>query len=280
MLARSAIAFAAAIHVAACATEGPQVEFADVALRQRRRHVITVAVMHVDSAITAYPEHPLAPDKVTTAYRAGFIHALPSQLVKRRYRMAALIDARGRYQVGRARHALPESDVAQVIDSLGRYAEAQLRSVDRSMTLSLPRDLIHGTGADATLFVQSSGFAGDEQFDVVELLEVVQFFALLGADGGSVCDQSDAKCLCAAVEAEHARENAAWVTEQIVRRRPIEYPRSWLRLTMTLVDNRTGSVLWHSDRPFRADPTKPSQVRIALERSLRKLPRGSGPAPW
>jgi hypothetical protein len=56
-----------------------------------------------------------------------------------------------------------------------------------------------------------------------------------------------------------------------------KHPPSRLRLVMTLVDNRSGVVLWHSDRHYRVDPTNPAQVRIATRLSFRTLPCGSAP---
>ena len=49
--------------------------------------------------------------------------------------------------------------------------------------------------------------------------------------------------------------------------------RSRIDLEMTLVDNRTGLVLWHARQHFHADPAKPSDVTQAMLRMLRALPR-------
>jgi hypothetical protein len=48
--------------------------------------------------------------------------------------------------------------------------------------------------------------------------------------------------------------------------------RSAMLLEMTLVDNRTGRVLWHARQRFPASPAKPEQVEKAVKRLLAALP--------
>lgn len=48
--------------------------------------------------------------------------------------------------------------------------------------------------------------------------------------------------------------------------------RSAMLLEMTLVDNRTGRVLWHARQRFPASPAKPDQVEKAVKRLLAALP--------
>jgi hypothetical protein len=48
--------------------------------------------------------------------------------------------------------------------------------------------------------------------------------------------------------------------------------RSAMLLEMTLVDNRTGRVLWHARERFPASPSKPQQVEKAVKRLLAALP--------
>lgn len=48
--------------------------------------------------------------------------------------------------------------------------------------------------------------------------------------------------------------------------------RSAMLLEMTLVDNRSGRVLWHARQRFPASPAKPEQVEKAVKRLLAALP--------
>ena len=48
--------------------------------------------------------------------------------------------------------------------------------------------------------------------------------------------------------------------------------RSAMLLEMTLIDNRTGRVLWHARERFPASPAKPQQVEKAVKRLLAALP--------
>jgi hypothetical protein len=48
--------------------------------------------------------------------------------------------------------------------------------------------------------------------------------------------------------------------------------RSAMLLEMTLVDNRTGRVLWHARQRFPASPAKPVEVEKAVKRLLAALP--------
>jgi len=48
--------------------------------------------------------------------------------------------------------------------------------------------------------------------------------------------------------------------------------RSAMLLEMTLVDNRSGRVLWHARQRFPASPARPEQVEKAVKRLLAALP--------
>ena len=48
--------------------------------------------------------------------------------------------------------------------------------------------------------------------------------------------------------------------------------RSAMLLEMTLIDNRSGRVLWHARQRFPASPAKPEQVEKAVKRLLAALP--------
>ena len=79
----------------------------------------------------------------------------------------------------------------------------------------------------------------------------------------------------------------AWLDEQVAYRKISEYCLSeWQRevphsgtskmlLELTLVDNRTGHVLWHARQQFRANPAKQADVVEAMLRMLRAMPARS-----
>jgi hypothetical protein len=53
--------------------------------------------------------------------------------------------------------------------------------------------------------------------------------------------------------------------------------RSAMLLELTLVDNRTGVILWHARQRFRADPARAGQVQRAVATMLKSVP-AIGPA--
>ena len=78
-----------------------------------------------------------------------------------------------------------------------------------------------------------------------------------------------------AAESAAAASDSAATLDEVAYRNQFRAPRSHLRLVLTLVDNASGKVIWHSDRVFAGrDPTNPAQVQKAVEKSLRRLPRG------
>jgi len=48
--------------------------------------------------------------------------------------------------------------------------------------------------------------------------------------------------------------------------------RSQMYVEMTLVDNTTGTTLWHARQRFKANADKPAEVRAVMRRMLASVP--------
>lgn len=256
-----------------CVSAGQQIELAGVApARQggRSRAPGTVDLLPIESRLAVYPEHRLPGGDPGMVLRAAVRSALPPVLRARRYRLATAIDRSGRYSVRQAMSA-PELSETQV--ALLRYAQAQRSSPRRLLAPALPHRLGQATGSSTTLFVAAYGIAGD---DATNLDDVIGGLALVSVVAGT----AGAVGALAHGDTEEVAENAAVVAdasatlEEVAYREQFRAPRSHLRLVVTMIDNASGRVLWHADRSFPGvDPTNSAQVRKAVEKSLRRLPR-------
>ena len=259
--------------ITGCVSSGQQVELAGVApARQgvRSTSPATVDLLPIESHLAVYPEHPLAAGDPGLALRSAVTSALPAALGAHRYRLASVIDRRGRYAVRQAMSA-PEVSATQV--AFLRHAQAQRSSPRRLLAPSLPHRLGETTGSRATLFVAAWGIAGDDATHIDDVLAALALVQLATGAVGAVAAVGQGE--------EEAGEYAAQVADasatldEVAYRQQFRAPRSHLRLVLTMIDNTSGQVIWHSDRVFSGvDPANPAKVRRAVEKSLRRLPRG------
>ena len=260
--------------VGACVSVGPQVELTGVApSRQgvRSSAPIPIDLMPIESRVTVYPEHRRAGGGAGVALRSAVTAALPPVLAAHRYRLASVIDRRGRYSEHQAMSA-PEVSATQV--AFLRYAEAQLASPKRLLSPGLPHPLGRATGSRATLFVAGYGIAGDDATNMDDVLAGLAVVGVVGGTAGAVASLANGDPEEAAESAAVAAD-ASETLDEVAYRRQFRAPRSHLRLVLTMIDNASGEVIWHADRYFpQVDPTDPAQVRRAVEKSLRRLPRG------
>lgn len=277
------VALIAMPAITSCVSSGRQVELAGVARpRQGVRSSApgTVDLLPIESqVVVAHAGHPLADGDAAMALRAGVTSALPPALAARRYRLASVIDRTGRFSRGGVRQAMTAPELSATRGAFVRHSQAQLDSPRRLLSPALPHRLGASTGSRATLFVAGCGIAGDDAThfeDVLMALALTQAtFATVGAVGAVASNDDGVEGVADAVGdyADHMAEANALMDEAAARAE-LRPPRSHLRLVVTLVDNATGAVLWHSDRVFRGvDPTDPAKVRRAVEKSLRRLPR-------
>jgi hypothetical protein len=259
------------IAVPACVSSGRQVELAGVAPpRQGVRSTAptTVDLLPIESQVVAYPGHRFGGGGAAMALRAAVISALPPALGARRFRLASLVDRTGR-------GPMSARELAATRAELIRYAREQLVSPHHLVPLALPYRLGRTSGARATLFVAGYGIAGDDATHMEDVLAALALteavFATVGAIG-EVVDNHDGVD-AAARYADHM-ENVSATLDYVEATKRLRPPRSSFRLVLTLVDNATGQVIWHSDKVFTGrDPTDAKAVRRAVERSLRHLPR-------
>ena len=257
----------------ACVSSGQQVELAGVApARQgvRSTSPATVDLLPIESHLAVYPEHPLAGGDPGLALRSAVTSALPAALGAHRYRLASVIDRRGRYAVRQAMSA-PEVSATQV--AFLRHAQAQRGSPRHLLSPTLPHRLGQATGSRATLFVAAWGIAGDDATNMDDVLAGLALVSVVAGTAGAVG-------ALAKGDTDEAAENAAVVDDasatldEVAYRQQFRAPRSHLRLVLTMIDNSSGQVIWHSDRVYSGvDPANPAKVRRAVEKSLRRLPR-------
>jgi len=264
----------------ACVSPGQHVELAGVApSRQGVRSAapVTIDLLPIESRVTAYPEHRLDSGDAGIALRAAVTAALPPALAAHRYRLASVIDRRGRASVRQAMSA-PEVSATRV--AFLEYARAQHGSPRRLLAPALPHPLGRATGSRATLFVAGFGIAGDDSTHSEDVLAGLALFqatvATAGVVGGLANNDDGADGATRAV-ADYADQmaSATELLDEAAYQKQFRAPRSHLRLVLTLVDNASGQVIWHSNRVFAGrDPTDPADVRTAVERSLRRMPQG------
>jgi hypothetical protein len=270
----SSLAVIAVSTLGACVSSGQQVELAGVApARQgvRSGAPASVDLLPIESHLTVYPEHRLAGGDPGVALRAAVRSALPPVLGAHRYRLATAIDRRGRYSVRQAMSA-PEVSATQV--ALLRNAQAQRGSPGHLLTPSLPHRLGEATGSQATLFVAAYGIAGDDMTNLDDVLGALALVSVVAGTAGTVGALANGDTEEAAYNAAVV-DDASATLDEVAYRQQFRAPRSHLRLVLTMIDNASGQVIWHADRLFpRIDPTNPAQVRKAVEKSLRRLPRG------
>ena len=252
-----------------------------MAFAQRSRRIVTVDVMPIAVAIGVDADHPLDATQATAVCRAEVVRRLRDELPARGYRIASFLDPYGRYSRGRVRQAMSESDVALSQDEVARFAAAQRDAPGAPPHPVLPA-LGQETGSDATLFVGGSGHAPTPEVDPSSLFLGLQFLAAVGTVAGTAAvlldrddEPSPARRLArAASVATQGMETVAILGEEVERYETVRRPHPRLRLTMTLVDNRTGAVLWHSDRGFRVSPIESVWIRRSLNLTAHRLPCG------
>jgi hypothetical protein len=262
-----------AMSITACASPGPQIQLVDVSLRRQPGRVATIDVMPIGTIIDTIPGHKLSVDEAGAVHRAAVLQALPGMIAARHYKVAAIIDSSGRYSVGKVRQAMTGSELVATREAVRRYADAQ-RAFEERPTLDLPVRLGRATGSDATLFVGGRSLAGDEETSYADFLGALELLTLFSSTVGAVGAAADGDAEAAHEIMDEGLANAAYLHERAEELEPVKMPPSRLGLTMTLVDNATGKVLWHQDRSFWMDPTNPIWVRRAVELCLRGLPRG------
>jgi hypothetical protein len=272
---------------AGCGSMGPQIELEAAAAKQRSAEIVTVDLLPVETRLWTYEEGPGRAEAVAAAYRSRLMASIAAALRARRYRLASIIDRSGNYSVGVVRRAMTDMELADTLGALNAHTDVQFRSPDRLVPLSVPARLGAATGSHATLYVGGTGYVGDDRMDMADFMEALALVSAaataVGTVGALVDDGTPGERIARAsrIAAEGSEATAALAeeAEYLKEARPVPKYPSWLRLVLTLVDNRTGSILWHSDRTYPYKPTSQVWLRRALELSLRKMPRGGWRAP-
>jgi hypothetical protein len=266
---------------------GPQIELEAAAARQRSAEIVTVDLLPVETRLSTFEDDPARVEAVGAAFRSMVMAGMGAALRGRRYRLASIIDRSGNYSVGTVRRAMTDMELADTLGLLNAHAEEQTRSPGRLVPVSLPARLGAATGSQATLYVGGEGYVGDDRMDMADFMEALALLSAaataVGTVGALVEDGTPGERIARASEiaAEGSATTAelAEEAEYLREARPVPKFPSYLRLVLTLVDNRTGSILWHSDRTYPYKATSQIWLRRALELSLRKMPRGGWRAP-
>jgi hypothetical protein len=272
---------------AGCGSMGPQIELEAEAARQRSAGIVTVDLLPVETRLWTYEEGPARADAVAAAYRSMVMGSIGEALRARRYRLASIIDRAGNYSVGVVRRAMTDMELADTLGALNAHAEQQFRSPGRLVPLPAPARLGAATGSQATLYVGGTGYVGDDSIDMADVMGALALFSAAATAVGTVGALADdgppgeriARASRIAAEGAETTAELAEEAEYLKEARPVPKYPSFLRLVLTLVDNRTGTILWHSDRTYPYKPTSQIWLRRALELSLRKMPRGGWRAP-
>ncbi len=272
---------------AGCGSMGPQIELEAAAAKQRSAEIVTVNLLPVETRVSTFEQDPARVEAVGAAFRSLVMASMSAALHGRRYRLATIIDRSGNYSVGTVRRALTDMELADTVGLLNAHAEEQTRSPDRLVPVSLPVRLGAATGSQGTLYVGGEAYVGDDRMDMADFMEVLALLSAgataVGTVGALVDDGTPAERIerASRIAAEGSETTAelAEEAEYLKEARAVPKYPSFLRLVLTLVNNRTGSILWHSDRTYPYKPTSQIWLRRALELSLRKMPRGGWRAP-
>ena len=202
--------------------------------------------------MSTFEQDPARIEATGAAFRSLVMASMSAALHGRRYRLASIIDRTGNYSVGTARwRAMTDMELADTVGLLNAHAEEQTRSPDRLVPLTVPVEVLAMLSAGATAVGTVGALVEDGPAE-----ERIERASRIAAEGSATTAEL-------AEEAEYLKEA-----------RPVPKYPSFLRLVLTLVNNRTGSILWHSDRTYPYKPTSQIWLRRALELSLRKMPRG------
>jgi hypothetical protein len=271
---------------AGCGSTGPQIHLEAAAAVQRSAEIVTVDVLPVETRLSIFEADPARAQAVGVAFRSAVMSRIGAALRQRRYRLASIIDRAGNYSVGVVRQAMTEEELSATLVDLDAHAETQLRSPERLLPLVVHSPLGRQTGSHATLYVGGDAFVGNERFDMADFLATLALINTVATGVATVSeatsgDKSDRLERASGTAAEGMATTADLLESAEIAAEERTEPRlpSHLRLVLTMVDNRTRSILWHSDRTFPFNPSTPDQVRRALELSLRKVPRGGWRAP-
>lgn len=273
------LAVLSATLASGCASPGPQIEVIDVSRAQQGPPIRTVDVMPLALGVDVHPGRDL--DRTRHAVEPALLREVLSELAVRHYRVAAIIDRAGRYSRGRVRQAMTPAALQAATLAVADHAAERRSDPAGPGHVALP-PLGRETGSDATLFVGGHAYLGrpvgaDDFLDVLTALTaastVVGAAAALGAEG-SAAERTN-RALEVLNEGTAVMEELEASKAELPPRPP--GPPSHLRVTMTLVDNRTGQVLWHADRALLVSPTEPVWIRKAVRVATRRLPCGGSP---
>jgi hypothetical protein len=355
------LAFVAAANLAmsGCGRTWPTVKpIGDPRFMARQTHVVSVDVLPVDVEVGTYAGAKMPVEDVASVFHSFTDEQMRATLANRGYEVRAVLDWDGTYAAGAGdAAALAPEEVAATARSLAQYGRAQAARQDVILFPYLPARLGTATGADATLYIGGTAYAGKDPDPIdagdvivavliVAVVVVVIAVAIAGGKGGGGnlasaagnVAQAGARVVASVGRAAlhvaragsvvleaagrvafesrccwRAYEDPMWdpyydpswdhsdayghttVYVVIPESRPAPAPapvappppapampeagpsRTWLE--MTLVDNRTGQVLWHARQQFAANPSKPGDTREMIRRMLETLPQAARAQP-
>ena len=274
-------AIAAAAQLATGCARWPDVTaIGDVRfMRQGGGGVGTVELLPINVGVAAYPGSPDPPEQIAARFDERMRAGLAQELARHGYRLTA--------DAGDALFTREELvGTAQAFAEYGRE-QASARAL---LSPNLPSRLGRG-GADATLFVGGFAYAGEDGgvsagevakwvFIGIFIVVVVVVVAVIakrsgggGGGGGKAPSVASVARTAPAVVAPRGFSGGVDLVFPLLLPEDGEDARSRMWLQMTLVDNRTGETLWHTQADFAASPANDKNIDDAVARLLMTLPK-------
>jgi len=276
-------AIAAAAQLATGCARWPDVTaIGDVRfMQQGGGGVRTVELLPIHVGVAAYPGSPDPPEQIAARFDERLRAGLADGLSRHGYRLTA--------DAGEAMFTREE-----LVGTARAFAEYGRDQATATALLSpnLPAMLGRG-GADATLFVGGFAYAGEDGgvsagevakwvFIGIFIIVVVVVVAVMakrsgGGGGGGVkapSAPSMPRTAPVVVAPRGFRSGSVDLAFPLLVPDGQEDAPSRMWLQMTLVDNRTGEALWHTQADFAASPANDDNVDEAVRRLLMTLPRG------
>jgi hypothetical protein len=236
--------------------------------------------MPINVGVAAYPGSPDPPEQIAMRFDGQMRAGLAQEVARHGYQLTS--------DAGDALFTREELvGTAQAFAEYGRE-QGTARAL---LSPNLPARLGRG-GADATLFVGGFAYAGEDGgvsagevakwvFIGIFIVVVVVVVAVIakrsggggGGGGGKPSVASVARTTPVVVAPRGFGSGGVDLAFPLMLPEDGQDAPSRMWLQITLVDNRTGETLWHTQADFAASPANDDNVKEAVTRLLMTLPQ-------